>query len=1147
MIGFGIDIGVGSIGLTVIERDENDNPIRLIDGATRIFPSSAGSMERRQFRSGRTQNQRRSARLSHLSNTLEALLGVDCGNDEGCADLLHDGLKTTQRSHLRALGLSQALTSGDLGRVILSLAKNRGVRLTRGLNSNDKEEEKDREKVKGGAVNTRITLNELGKSLNLQQPATPGQLLYERMKNGVSTRLKKDVQDSPTFTRLQVIDETERLLVFQAQIHPSLADDQIRRQLIDQIFWEAESPPPVIGQCTYRKTGEDGKIEKRVRKASDLFQTKRIYEEVNNLRLRDRLTAETRVLTLDERNRVTECLLDGADISPAKLRQILGLGKGATAPLTSLEEQKGSKGRKQAGKLLAHPLAKAMKRIKRLDIWTTMSTSDKDELFAKLAEEDDSEELSRWLLDAHGIKPEEAEILSRVSLPSSRAASGPTATRLLLEELQQDVISLYEAEQRAGLTRTDLMPKETLPRLPYYGELFTDSCVGGTGHPADPPEKRYGKIPNPVVHTALNTLRTLVNEFIKRHCRPEWVNLELARDLHKSAEASEEIERQSASKRKKNDSYAVKIRGQGARVGKRNLRKMQLHEWQEQRCLYTGQTIPLSVLFTEAVEIDHILPRKETMDDGAGNLGLVYAQANQFKAKRAPYQAFSQGYAGRSYSEILKDVEANRPGSHWRFEPDALDRFKGRNGMQARFLGDTRYIAKVASAYLAYLLKDKSAITTINGPMTALMRHLWGLDDVITDMMVDDGVLDPSYLAATKLDTDKERQERVEKRRKLRYDHRHHILDALIVGCCTRSDIQRIQTLAARVDGYGDLLDHLKDAKDRGDRIFRETGMPWQEDFRSVVKNFLAVSQNDPALGKRVRVTHKPDHNPMGELHGGTNYRFICLVPGKTDQYVCASRQQLTALKSAKAVESIRVGTTISRAIQGATDAKMDFSWGQPDTMRAVEELNHHHNRIADRILELVVEAPDPEGTTSETKKEEDRVTWAIDKFIKETGQKRYQRFEIKTLRVVKGPVPGGNRPLMLVATKNNDRLIHWLDKDGGTHWDVVTTLDAARTTFLEPWEDAGGRLLFRLRQNDIVEMENHPDDPSGGRDYFRLASISPGDFEFVRLSDARPSKDGRGVFSRRLRSDKALEGARIRHCIFSPGGQLLWQSRSRN
>ena len=90
-------------------------------------------------------------------------------------------------------------------------------------------------------------------------------------------------------------------------------------------------------------------------RGSDLFQRKRIFEEVNNLRVISARTAAERPLTLEERDVLAEILLTGKDLAASAVRKELKLGKGALADQTSLDIKETRKGRKTPGKLQGHP------------------------------------------------------------------------------------------------------------------------------------------------------------------------------------------------------------------------------------------------------------------------------------------------------------------------------------------------------------------------------------------------------------------------------------------------------------------------------------------------------------------------------------------------------------------------------------------------------------------------------------------------------------------------------------------------------------------------------------------------------------------------------------------------------------------------
>ena len=1172
-LGWGIDLGVGSIGFALARRNAEGDPVELIDGVSHIFPASAGGAERRTFRSIRTQHQRHSHRIDDLEKLLRKHLGCPDATSAGCSDLQlppavegGEPVPTNQRAYLRAMGLHQALTPGDLFKALLHIAHNRGQILTRGLHApkdgaDAEKEAKERKAMANGAITTRSVLAELGRTLGQSAdapPATPGQLLWERHQRGEGTRLRKDRLGSPIFMRAQLEDEVRRLLLAQALHHASLGEEAVRDQIQEAVFWTKEGTAPQPGRCMYGLKGPDGLVELRVRKASELFQTKRIYEELNNLRLRDRLTAREYGITLEQRDTLATMVLEGTELTIPRLRSALKLGKGADAPLSSLEEnkRKGGKGRSVSTAIAAHPLAHAMAGAKALPVWTAMAAERREALFELLATNDDLDDVRARLQSDFGFDEALAEKLAEAKLPAGRGAAGPTATARLGEALRAAVISNQEAEVACGLQALTGHDGLIVSPLPYYGELFPLACVGGSGVVGDPPEVRYGRIPNPVVHTTLNRLRKLANAYVKRYGPPEWINLEVARDLNKSAEEREKIEKASNDNARKNDAYADRIRQHGARVVRPNLIKLKLFEYQKGLCLYTGAKLEEAHLFDGTTEIDHILPR-DTGDESIGNLALVLTSANQYKAKRTPYAAFSAGYAGKDYQTLVNRVEELRPFSLWRFETDALEkRRKGETGdaFQSRYLADTRYVAKLSLRYLEYLVGDPTRMLALTGQMTAQMRQLWGIGTLIGEIMVEDGRLDARILRPERDASDEERKNAVTARRKLRFDHRHHLLDAIVAACVTRSDVQRIATLASKVGGFETLKAELDK---QGEAFFRGGGMGWRSDFRATVKDFL-TSQPE-AEGLSARVSLKSDHNPMGELHAAKHYKIVCPVPGKEGSFICCVHQPLQGFDSFEAFENVLLPDHVLAEVKNAFDEKATFHWGGTNPVAAAENLTREQKAICDRLKDIyrvtyeqfkrAVES-DPENKKPKNLDKEVALQ-SVSQFVKETGRRRYRTLEIKSLRIIKEAPAPKSAPVRAVATANNDRLIHWIDRDSNPHWEIVATIDAARPDYKEKWKEQGGRLVFRLRKNDVVEMLHDPKNAASERGLYRLAKFSGSsggiDAEFTPIEEARAANEGRGIFTKRVRSEKAIEAFSIRHVVLYLDGRQTWASRQRN
>lgn len=1162
-IAWGIDVGVASLGFAIIELDKAGNPKNLLDGVANVYPAPLGGAERTRYKSMRSQSAHYSKRMKDLRKYLAETFAISADFDTEMPRLLDgvtkDGREKTNNSRvrLREHGLSARLEIDDVARAILHIAKNRGQRLTRGLKDDKekdeqkkKEIEKDRQSIAAGAKKTKIDLEKLGRALRLPEgeSAHPAQLLMQLAKeNGGVTRLRKGISDRPVFTRGQMEAELKALLEVQAGFpgHRDILTESVRQKIVGRVFFEHDSPPPRVGLCRYGVMGPDGKVEMRLPRGTHLFQCKRIYEEVNNLRLIDSLTAAQTPLSAAQRDTLVTRLMDGSDLSAAAVRKALDLGKGATAQKTSLDIA--SRGRKTAGKLNGHPLAAAMAKAGALDFWKAMADEQKEAIAELVRTEDDPEVLKSRLV-AQGIEGDAMNALCEAKVPATYSAAGQSATRKLLEQLKAEVISNHEAEIRAGLKTTD-GDSLALDRLPYYGEVLAESCVGATDDPDATDEQKYGRIPNPVVHVALNQIRRVANAYLDLYGKPDRICIELARDMNKSSEERDKLENEARKNRAANERYIENVNAHKRRLTPQDMLKLRLHHMQGGECLYTGATIGMGQLFDGSVEIDHILPYADTADDGIANLALAFESANQYKRKRTPFEAFGHGYDGQPYAKILERAFKRGRGVSWRFAEDAKERIKDQEKFRNRFLGDTRYVAKSAARYLGAVCADPNGVICLNGRITSWLRRTWGLSGAIADLMVEDGRLSPEDISRPKggetLDEIRDRRKRQDK---IRFDHRHHLLDAIVAGCVTRSDVQRLQTLAARDTGGRRPEDILAEVR-RNEQLFREVGICWRDGFRGTVMDFL---RNGPSTHEGERpvtaIVHKPDHDPRGQLHKEGNFGLICAIPG-TGQFVARHHARLSDLQKREHIEGIGVPESAIRHVENAFTRKSEFWWGGDDPVSSLRNnLAKDLAEMRERLLELWDETPADKMTSarSESGKDMARTQWAIGEYIRRTGRQRYTVVEAASLRILKGPEKKGKRPRRAAAIKNNDRLIYFINGEGERDWEVVSTLDANTPGFRERWQREGGRPLFVLRQDDLVEMANDPKVPDSGRQLFRVVSFSPTtksvDAEFLPVNEARAPKEVPEGIRTRVTSLSAFVSRNPVQVLCEPTGRVRWR-----
>lgn len=208
---------------------------------------------------------------------------------------------------------------------------------------------------------------------------------------------------------------------------------------------------------------------------------------------------------------------------------------------------------------------------------------------------------------------------------------------------------MSQALELEGFAAAAVPTLPTLPRLPYYGEILTGHTqpVRSAGGCAED-ERRWGRIPNPTIHIALNQLRRLVNDLMDAYGRPSSFVVETTRSLKLGAEQLRSLASRQAGQERDNrryDEMAKQALGPAAGSTRRDRRlRLMLWERQGQMCMYSLQdrVISLAAALSDEYEIDHVLPFAKTLDDSAANKVLVAKRWNQLKRDRAPWDAFPE-------------------------------------------------------------------------------------------------------------------------------------------------------------------------------------------------------------------------------------------------------------------------------------------------------------------------------------------------------------------------------------------------------------------------------------------------------------------------------------------------------------------------
>lgn len=709
---------------------------------------------------------------------------------------------------LRAKGLVQPLHPHHFGRALFHLARKRGFRSGR-KDMQTEENAKESGKIDSGIKSLRAKLAEANCKTVGQYLA----ILHEK-RAPVLARPASDGSYPIYLARELVAGEFDELWRVQASHHPELLTTTARDKLRDTILFQRKLKPVKPGKCLFERD------EYRALLAHPLSQRFRILQELVNLRIR-LSAAQERSLTKNERDQLLGYLTNGDQISEsglltwAKLRTILKLPKHIDFNLNT----SGRKG------LKADTVSIGLSKDSALGpLWRIWSASDQDGFLKQLRKADRRAEMAEALVDFN-LDDSQLDIIFQVAakMPDDFGSLSLMALEKIVPALESDLVSYSEAVTRAGYDHHSMFYDGVLwDELPYYGQRLP-----GYTQPRDLPgasadEREYGRITNPTVHVGLNQLRKVVNAIIKRYGHPKQIIIEVARDLGLSGENRRKLEKEQRDNRARNEKYGEELIKRGVRNSRENRQRLQLFDEIAKNdplgaeCIYTGERISPTRLFSDEIEIDHILPFSRSLDDGIGNKVLCARRANRNKGQQTPFEAFGHT---KEWENILERAERLVPRKAKRFREKALEEFLKDSDFLARHLNDTAYFSRVAREYLTTVCPP-NCVWVSTGRLTSMLRGKWGLNRILSDAD-----------------------------RKDRTDHRHHAVDAAVIGACDRSLIKAMADAARRAEEHGE------------SRLLENLLPPWTAFFNDVKTTV-----------EKIVVSHKPDHSLSGGLHNETIY-----------------------------------------------------------------------------------------------------------------------------------------------------------------------------------------------------------------------------------------------------------------------------------
>ena len=824
----GIDLGTNSLGWAAVQLSEDLKPRQLMDMGSRIFSDSrnpkdksSNASKRREPRSIRRNRDRKLARGRAMMHVLiEAGLMPKKESDRKILEA-HDPWI------LRARSLHEKLSLHELGRALFHLQQRRGFKSNRKTDGVGDGAMLDAIKKSSALMSQHgaKTLGELFGKPRLEQIKNNETSTYGKRKPLPQARVKAQM-DGPKMaydyypSRSLILDEFEKIWDAQTIYHPNKLNNKFKKSIRKVIEYQRPLKPQKVGRCTFLEE------EPRAPKALPTAQYARILQEVNALKVG--ATGEIpRPLNGNERTSLIKLLITPS--YKTSKRTFKTIRKELNLPDSQKFSHESNKRDHLMGDTTA---ARLMQEDSWGKSWFSLTREEQDIITIQLLECEQSNNLINWLQKTHNIGHDHANNIEKTILVDSHGKLSKAALEKILPYLENG-LRYDEAVQHAfgdNAGKGDGVIYDEA--LPYYGEVLSRHTAFAKDNPKND-EERFGRVANPTVHVAMNELRKVVNDLIKRWGAPEQVVLELARDLPLSDRGLKELERQQTKNQKSNEERNEWLEANNLKPNYDNRFKLRLFEENLEsnggiaKCVFSGKTISKTDCFSSEIEIEHLLPLSKTLDDSLANKVLCYREANRLKGNKSPYEAFGNSPSGYDWESISQRASQLNSNKAWRFTPNAMEQWKERGGgFLDRQLNDTRYISRLGKTFIESLFGGQGSkgqsqqVWVVPGRLTSNLRQYAGFNSLV-------GLTGGN--------------------RKDRTDHRHHAVDALVIALTDQAMVHRAANLVKNEDRlkYSEIMKTMAEPLKR---------------YRLSAEDRLS----------KLIVSHKPDHGIYGGIHEDT-------------------------------------------------------------------------------------------------------------------------------------------------------------------------------------------------------------------------------------------------------------------------------------
>ncbi len=757
----GLDLGTNSVGWALINHDSSKRIGNFVNGDSRIFKETIDkekkvptNKRRGTCRGQRKLTQRRKFRKQELYGILKNN-GLLPNSDTEIQELITSNAPTLNPYFLRHKGLHEKLELFQLGRILCHINKRRGFRSNR-KNGKPKENSKILNEI-----------SEIQQQIDNSDYKTLGEYLYfQPVKRRIHT------------ARKMYADEIELLWEKQASYYPDILKKSLMYECKEAIIEQRplRMKKHLIGKCIFHKN--------RQRAAKAFLETQEfmMWQNINNMTIFFPDKFGSRELDQTEKEKIFRILDNQKTSKFSKLKKELGFPDNAKFNLES----------ETRSELKGNLTNKAFSNALSAKVWKSFTDKQRTQLVEDFHTIHTLESLEKRLKNHWKFSPEIIEKIFVIELQPGYLHLSRKAINSLLPFMRQGY-KYNEACEKAGYKHSEIeyTPAES--------------------------EHILKDLRNPVVAKAARQAIRLTKSIIRNHGNIDEIVIEMPREMKLTKKQKERIGKTQKKNSDKKEHAKKMIKEEFGKESPLNSQITKYLLWEEcgKVCPYTGKTIEIKQLYSQDIDVEHIIPWSISMDNSYMNKTLCFADENRnVKKNMTPFQAYKNN--PKKWDEIKRRIVKLPSRKRKYFLMEEIDKDKFTN----RQLNDTGYICNTVKKYFeANGFKTRVS----KGELTALLRKKWKLNLIINDVN--------------------------EKNRK---DHRHHCIDALVIACTTQSMLQKMSKLSSNMEKgifFNSRLINIPE--------------PWNGFYKEA----------EEIISKAV-ISHQPTRGIIGSLHHDTAYGY---------------------------------------------------------------------------------------------------------------------------------------------------------------------------------------------------------------------------------------------------------------------------------